>query len=166
MLQCLQIFVSYVRKIDDFKTLFVVSWCTLLKFLVLSFCNICVSYLILLSIETLDVNICYLFLYLNNIDYCLPHTHLSNFLKFSTKKRFKEIMKFLTIYVEFENCKLVVFASTHIIMSFACKGGLTLCDVLKFFSRPFPLTLCNVVEIFFQPLPSTLQRKTNSLPKN
>jgi hypothetical protein len=42
-------------------------------------------------------------------------------------------MKFLTIYVEFENCKLVVFASAHIIMSFACKGGLTLCDVLNFF---------------------------------
>jgi hypothetical protein len=66
-------------------------------------------------------------------------------------------MKFLTIYVEFENCKLVVFASTHIIMSFACKGGLTLCDVLKFCSRPFPLTLCNVVELSFQSLPSTLQ---------
>jgi hypothetical protein len=68
-------------------------------------------------------------------------------------------MKFLTIYVEFENCKLVVFASAHIIMSFACKGGLTLCDVLKFFSRPFTLTLCNVVELSFQSLPSTLQRK-------
>jgi hypothetical protein len=68
-------------------------------------------------------------------------------------------MKFLTIYVEFEICKLVVFASTHTIMSFACKGGLTLCDVLKFFSRPFPLTLCNVVELSFQSLPSTLQRK-------
>jgi hypothetical protein len=37
-------------------------------------------------------------------------------------------MKFLTIYVEFEICKLVVFASTHIMMMlFACKGGLTLC---------------------------------------
>jgi hypothetical protein len=43
-------------------------------------------------------------------------------------------------------------------MSFACKGSLTLCDVLKFFLRPFPLTLCNV-ELSFQSLPSTLQRK-------
>ncbi len=75
------------------------------------------------------------------------------------QKRFKEIMKFLTIYVEFEICKLVVFASTRITMLFACKGGLTLCDVLKFFSRPFSLTLCNVVELSFQSLPSTLQRK-------
>ncbi len=45
-------------------------------------------------------------------------------------------------------------------MLFACKGGLTLCDVLKFFSKPFPLTLCNVVELSIQSLPSTLQRKT------
>ncbi len=116
LLQCFQIFTSYVWKMGGFKALFVVSRCTLLEFLVLSFCNICISYLIPLSIETFDVNTFYLFLHLNHIDYCLPHTHLSNFSKSSIKKRFKEIMKFLTIYVEFENCKLVVFASTHIIM--------------------------------------------------
>lgn len=86
VLQCLQIFASYVWKMGDFKTLFVVSWCTLLEFLVLSFCNICISYLIPLSIETFDVNICSLVLHLNHIDYCLPHTHLSNFSKSSTKK--------------------------------------------------------------------------------
>jgi hypothetical protein len=68
-------------------------------------------------------------------------------------------MKFVTIYVEFKICKLVVFASTHIIMWFACKGGLTLCDFLKFFPRPFPLKLYNVVELSSQSLPSTLQRK-------
>jgi hypothetical protein len=86
VLQCLQIFASYVWKMGDFKALFVVSWCTLPEFLVLSFCNICISYLIPLSIETFDVNICYLFLHLIHIDYWLPHTHLSNFSKSSTKK--------------------------------------------------------------------------------
>jgi hypothetical protein len=50
-------------------------------------------------------------------------------------------------------------------MFFACKGGLTLCDVLKFFSRPFPLRLCNGVELSFQSLPATIKEKKNPFQK-